>query len=325
MSEWTPIVVKLDKIGKHPNADTLQICTVLGGYTCIFKEGRFKPGDLASFIPVDTIVSDNPEFDYLKDHKRIRASRLRGIFSLGVLAAPPPDAKEGDSVVEFYGLKKHEYDEEKPDHTSDNEAGPKGLVVPYYDLNAVRRYQRLLTEGEEVVITEKLDGCNAAFLHDGERLWVKSRSHFKKEDVNNLWWKAAYNYELSAKLAKHPNKVFFCELYGQVGGFPYDCQVIKNQRQPKLRFFDICDAKTQVFADWSDMQETVQALGLEVVPLLFVGPWNKELWNLADGKSTIGDHIREGFVVRPVKERVDTHAGRVILKIKGETYMIKKK
>jgi len=327
MSEWQPTVVRLDKIERHPQADTLEMATVLGGYTCIFKEGRFKEGDLASFIPVDTVVSDNPEFDYLQNHKRIRASRIRGIFSLGVLAAPPPDAQEGDSVIEYYGLKKFEYEEEIPDRLGGNEAPPNGLTVPYYDLKGLRQLQFLLNEGEEVVISEKIEGCNFAVLHDGNRLWVKSRNHFKREDINNLWWKAAYRYKLADKLAKYPNKAFFCELYGQVGGFPYDCVVEKNIRHPKIRFFDVCDAKTLVFADWAEMSDMVQSLELETAPVLYQGQWKpgKELWHLAEGQSTIGSHIREGFVVRPVKERVDIRHGRVVSKLKGEGYYLKKK
>jgi hypothetical protein len=46
VSDWKPQVVKLDNIERHPSADTLEMCTVLGGYTVIFKEGQYKNGDL---------------------------------------------------------------------------------------------------------------------------------------------------------------------------------------------------------------------------------------------------------------------------------------
>lgn len=324
MSEWCPQVVRLENIEKHPGADTLQMATVLGGYTVIFKEGQFKEGDLVSYIPSDTIVSDNPEFDWLGDKKRIKPIRLRGVFSLGILAAPPPGANENDSVVEYYGLEKYEYDEEKPDAFTDNEA-PPNIVVPKYDLDALRRYKWLLEDGEEVVITEKIDGCNAAFYHDGERLWVKSRQYFKKYDPNNQWWEAAIRYDLADKLKQYPGKVFFAELYGHVKGFHYDCEVVKNQRKNKIRFFDILDPKTQTFADWPDLAKIISDLGLETAPVLYTGPWSDAQYAHADGKSSIGDHIREGFTVRPVKERIHYHQGRVILKHKGETYLLQKK
>lgn len=324
MSEWNPIVVKLDVIEKHPQADTLEMSTILGGYVVVFKESRFKEGDLAAYIPSDTICSDNPEFDWLGDKKRIKPVKIRGIFSLGILASPPPNSQEGSSVVDFYGLKKYEYDEEAPDKFSDNEA-PPNVIVPYYDLDALRRYQYLLDDGEDVVISEKIEGANALFFHDGNRLWVKSRNWFKKQDPSNIWWDAAIRYDLVNKLNRYPNKMFFAELYGNVKGFSYDCELKNNKLQTKLRFFDMYDCQNMLFANWSALEEAIKDLELETAPVIFKGEWSKDLMYLAEGKSLIGENIREGFVVRPSFEKIHPHQGRVILKHKGETYLLKKK
>ncbi len=327
MSEWHPQVVKLEKIEKHPDAETLEMSTVLGGYVIIFKQGQYKEGDLISYIPVDTVCSDHPAFDWLGTKKRIKAIRLRGVFSLGITAPAPEGFKEGDSIVEHFGLKKYVYEEEVPDQVNtDNEYAPIGWTVPYYDLEALRKYSRLLNDNEEVVITEKLEGCNAAFCHDGERLWVKSRNFFKKEDHLNQWWAAAERLDLKNKLGQHPGLVFFGELYGNVKGFKYDCPVVQNRVVPKIRFFDIWDTKSMTFLNYDDLVQIVSLLGLELAPVLYRGPWTgKDLWVHAEGKSSIGENIREGFVVRPALERVDPRYGRVILKHKGEEYMLKKK
>lgn len=336
MSEWHPAVVKLEKIERHPNADSLEMSTVLGGYTVIFKEGRFKEGDLAAYIPVDTICSDHSEFEWLGDKKRIKAIRLRGIFSLGILAAAPDGMVEGDPVVDFYNLKKHVYEEEVPDQVNtDNEGAPSGWTIPHYDLEGLRKYSGLLVPDEEVVISEKLEGCNAGFAHDGERLWVKSRNYYKKEDDLNQWWAAAKRLDLATKLAQFPGKAFFAELYGNVKGFKYDCPVVNGRVEPKLRFFDVYDTKTMKYHTWDEMVEMVTSVGLEHAPVLYRGPWVKStetnrsvfnpLWAHADGQSVLGSNIREGFVVRPVTERYDLRHGRVILKLKGEEYMLKKK
>lgn len=328
MSEWHPQIVKLEKIGRHPDADTLEISTVLGGYTVIFKEGQYKEGDLVAYVPVDTICSDHPAFDWLGAKKRIKAARLRGIFSLGILVPAPEGMQEGDSIVEHFGLKKYVYEEEVPDQVNtDNEHSPSGWTIPHYDLEGLRKYNRLLQENEEVVLSEKLEGCNAAFCHDGERLWVKSRNFFKKEDALNLWWDAAYRFDLKTKLAQHPGLAFFGELYGQVKGFKYDCPIVNNRVQTKIRFFDIFDTKAMKFLNWDDMVKVVTELGLETAPVLYRGPWlaGNALWTHAEGQSVLGSNIREGFVVRPVTERVDARYGRVILKLKGEEYMLKKK
>lgn len=339
MSEWFPQVVKLEKIERHPNADTLEISTVLGGYVVIFKEGRFKEGDLAAYIPVDTVCSDHSEFDWLGDKKRIKAVRLRGIFSLGILAECPSGMVEGDPVVDYYGLKKYVYEEEMPDlpgrHNGSHESLPKGWSIPYYDLDSLRKYSGFFKEDEEVVITEKLEGCNAAYCYDGEKLWVKSRNYYLKEDECNLYWEAAKRYDLVSKLSQYPDKVFFAELYGQVKGFRYDCSVIQNKLQPKLKFFDIWDTKAMKFLDWDDAQSIITEAGLETVPVLYRGPWtkgketnrsiNNPLWAYAEGQSVLGGNVREGFVIRPIKERYDLKHGRVCLKLKGEEYLLKKK
>ena len=327
MSEWNPQVVKLDKIERHPNADSLVISTVLGGYTVIFKEGQYKEGDLVSYIPVDSICPETPEFEWLGPKKRIKAIRLRGIFSLGITAAAPAGMVEGDSIVDHFALKKYVYEEEVADQVNtDNEFSPTGWMLPHYDLEALRKYSRLLRDNEEVVLSEKLEGCNAAFCHDGERLWVKSRNFFKKEDPLNQWWNAAERLDLKTKLAKYPGFAFFGELYGNVKGFKYDCPVVQNRVTTKVRFFDIWDTKGFKFLDWDEMTAIVTELELEHAPVLYRGPWTgQDLWAHAEGKSVLGENIREGFVVRPVVERTDPRYGRIILKHKGEEYMLKKK
>lgn len=328
MSEWQAVVVKLEKIERHPQADTLEICNVLGDYTVIFKEGRFKEGDLAGYIPVDTICSDNPEFDWLGSKKRIKPMKLRGVFSLGILAAAPEGMKEGDSIVEHYGLTKHVYEEEVPDQVNtDNEHAPSGWVIPHYDLDALRKLGKSIADGEEVIITEKLEGCNSSFCHDGEKLWVKSRNWFKKEDPLNQWWDAAYRLNLKEKLAKYPHLNFFGELYGQVKGFKYDCPVVNNKIEPKVRFFDAFNVKTMEWLDFYEMCKIAVELELETVPILYHGPWKsgKEFWHFAEGQSELGSNIKEGIVVRTAKEQKDYMGRRKVLKLKSEEYSLKKK
>lgn len=36
------------------------------------------------------------------------------------------------------------------------------------------------------------------------------------------------------------------------------------------------------------------------------------------------DHVREGFVVKPIRERQDPRLGRVFLKMAGEGYLLRK-
>ena len=65
MSEWLPSCVRIEKAEKHPDADNLDIATVLGDYPVICKRGEYKVGDLAGYIPVDTVVPDIEQWHFL--------------------------------------------------------------------------------------------------------------------------------------------------------------------------------------------------------------------------------------------------------------------
>jgi tRNA-binding EMAP/Myf-like protein len=114
MSEFRVEVVRLGPIEKHPNADTLGITQVHGGYPVIVKLGDFQEGDLATYIPVDAIVDgDLMEFAFLgagKKH-RIKAKKIRGVFSMGLLvraglASACGKKYEGEDVQEIYSVEK---------------------------------------------------------------------------------------------------------------------------------------------------------------------------------------------------------------------------
>lgn len=42
MSEFHVEVCLIENLEKHPNADTLDLATVRGGYTCCVKSGQFQ-------------------------------------------------------------------------------------------------------------------------------------------------------------------------------------------------------------------------------------------------------------------------------------------
>jgi len=60
------------------------------------------------------------------------------------------------------------------------------------------------------------------------------------------------------------------------------------------------------------------------VPVLYRGSYDPvKLKELSNGPSTMpgADHIREGVVIKPVKERYDIKLGRVQLKIVSDDYL----
>jgi ATP-dependent RNA circularization protein (DNA/RNA ligase family) len=136
-----------------------------------------------------------------------------------------------------------------------------------------------------------------------------------------MWWKAAAQYDLENKLQKYPDHIFYGELYGNVGGFRYGFK----DNNIALAFFDIM--YKGVWLDVPEVKSILEELDLPMVPVLYQGQWKEEFISMSDGQTTIpnANHIREGIVVKPIKERVDPSIGRVILKIVGMDYLEGKK
>jgi RNA ligase (TIGR02306 family) len=371
MSDWSPQVVRIEKVEKHPDADALDIVTVLGDYPVISKRDEYVVGDVACYIPIDSIVPDVAEYYFLcpkayekyedangqiqqrqlgpkyeigsvpEKYRVIKAKKIRGIYSQGMLVHVPtsyewlgPAELVGNSVVELLQLKKWEEQEEdnipnaKKTRGGNQASPPKGWSIPYYDVEGLRKYVTCLLPDEEIVLTEKVHGSNAAFCHDGEQLWVKSRNFYKKMDEDDPWWDIAIRYDLTNKLAKFPNKVFFGEMYGSVKGFRYDCDIIDGAMYNKIRFFDVWDVKSGRYLDYDQFVIMVIDAGLALMPELFRGVWQGKdiMYPYAEGKTMLGGkHIREGFVLRTVKERFEPKLNsRMQVKLVGEGYNLQK-
>jgi RNA ligase (TIGR02306 family) len=381
VSNWNPCIVRIEKIEPHPNADRLEIAYVEGSPVVVAK-GGYSVGDLAGYIPIDTVVPDNRQFEFLIPPKQIqkqdktgkcytevigkkfevgsvpeqfriiKAKKVRGVYSQGLLirgrqvfllCSPPihavnfsigPSFKEGQSIVEFFNLTKWiepDDDESKFTSTGNGNSEKSPYKVPYYDIENAKKFISCLGEAEEIVLEEKIHGCNAAFMHDEVRLWTKSRNLFKYRDPDCLWWDVAIRYNLEGKLAKYPFLTFFGEIYGQVKKFPYD--TVKNENGnyvPQIRFFDIYDTRAQRYLDWDQRNEVFDDLNLPMVPLISISWFYADNWknlqNFAEGKSSLGGSpCKEGFVLRTRKERFEPKLqSRMMLKYVSQQYNLSK-
>ncbi len=325
MSEFNVRVIKIGPTEKHPNADTLSITYVDGdkslGYPVIFRTGDFVEGQLAVYVPIDSIVPDLPEWSFLGGHRRIKARKLRGVFSMGLLTASKPEWTESQNVQQELGIEKWEPETSNLNIlNTENEVDP-GFLPVYTDIEGLRKHKTVLVSGEEVIVTEKLHGANSRVLFKNNQLWVGSHKNIKRFDERNLWWKLAAEYGLQEKLATIPDIALYGEAYGQVQDLKYGITA-----GVKLAIFDAMNVETRRYFDYDDFKALATKLGLPTVPELYRGPWTQDLLSLAEGKTTIpnADHVREGFVVRPITERWDHKCARVILKMIGEGYLLRK-
>ena len=222
----------------HPNADLLSIIPVFG-YTYVGRTQDWTGVTKGAYIPPDSIVdATRPEFMFLIDQAkgdgkvRIKAKKLRGVVSFGLMVPVPDDTELGEDWAERLGVEHYEpplaveRDKTKGPFGSD-EAPTPPVYAPKYDLDNFRRYSTLFEAGEPVVVTEKLDGANARYtcidgvMHCGSRTrWIREfvdYSHLtvdfliaggcepeKAEQVfanlttrpqkRNIWWQALQNY-----------------------------------------------------------------------------------------------------------------------------------
>lgn len=348
MSDFFPQVVRIQKKEIHPSADTLSIYTVLNEYPVVDKTDKYQVGDLVAYICADAIVPDNeywhwlakplkrgkdgtvligpPPVGQVKESNRIiKAKKIRNVYSEGLIVEAPPGFQEGDSVVEYFNLTKRIYEEELPD-TFDvgNEVAPKSFTLSKYDLDGMAKYGYIFGEGEDVLISEKIEGENCTFIYTEDRLWTRSRNWFKKEDLESRWWELPNRLNLSDKLKNFPDLAVWGELYGGVKHFKYDCPVIDNTIQRKFRVFDIWDIKKKRFLEWDNVELITRQLDLETVPILYQGHFKNDatLHEMAEGISTIGTCVREGIVIRSIPEAWHERLGRKILKLKGRGYKL---
>jgi len=321
MTEFVVEVVKIGAIEKHPNADTLSV-TKIGEYPIIIRSTDFKEGDLAIYVPVDAVVPlEHPPFSFLKK-PRIKAMKLRGVFSMGLLLPISEGMIEGQNVAETLGIKKYEepLEEEKLSTGGDCEHCP--FEFPRFtDIESYRRYPTILIDGEDVVLTEKVHGTNSRFVYTQNRLWVGSHNQIKKRELNSIWWKTAERYELEKKLANAPDIVLFGEIFGWVQSLRYG----HERGAASLLFFDALDLRQMRYLDHDDFLAVLRRVELQPVPEFYRGPYNKDLLKLAEGNSIIAgaSNVREGIVIKPTIRRYDDRVGRVIIKHIGEGYLLK--
>jgi len=157
VAEHTCDVVAI-KLRSHPNANSLSLVDV-GDFQCAVRTADWRDGDLAVYIPPDSVVPETKTFAFLKGHYRIKVKKLRGEWSMGLLVPAPGGAKIGDDCMEALGVT--HYEPQVHGHFStggDNVVAPKGFF-PTYDVLNFRKYARLFKDGEEVIVTEKIHGC----------------------------------------------------------------------------------------------------------------------------------------------------------------------
>lgn len=310
MSTLKVETVKIDDIISHPNADKLQIAVVKGWNIIVGKE-QFKAGDLAVFIPEDSVITEELEAKVfganskikLTNH-RIRIIKIRGCVSQGLLVSYDllginKAIPEGVDFTERLGVKKYEPPLEHSPQFKGNQVKKRlqnPLFHKYTDIENFKNHNKLFQPEDEVFITEKIHGsCFSAgylpfaaltfwdkikkFLRLTPEYEFVVRSHNVQlsfdSDIRNIYIEIFQKYKLDKVLKK--GEIISGEVYGSgvQKGYTYGCE--NDER--KLAIFDIKqDGKYLDYIDFvkrtSSILESMVVNGTELchyVPTLFRG------------------------------------------------------
>lgn len=355
MSDTPVEVTKVVTIQPHPNADRLEIATVMGTQF-VTQKGGLNEGDLVIYFPPDVLIPEKVAEklgvrDYLKHavypgdiqktQCRIGAIRLRGVASFGF--GLPLD---NEAVSEEIGTRKCEigddatalfqavkYQPPERFQRGDTQRQP-GAFHTYTAIQHYYRYKRVLPEGTPVRITEKLHGTNSRVgLVRDDGLQFMCGSHYRRvggdieKNRRSFYWEPltddmAEMLEFIAIGGQH-DVIVFGEIYGcRVQKMDYGCKAVRG-----YRVYDISiDGEYQ---DWADVKAYCDLYDILTVPLLYEGPFSHKLVEeLVDGSTTMAepDDIlckfkgREGIVITPLVEMVSYRGYRVILKAVSADY-----
>jgi RNA ligase (TIGR02306 family) len=316
------LIVSVEKIGSvvpHPDADNLDLI-VVKQVICVTQKNTYKEGDLAVFIPHDSILPE--ELAASKGLPRhIKARKIRGIVSQGLtlpMTILPGPANEGDDVTSMLGITKYE----PPMPTRMN-----GVVLPadprfpkYTDIEHLQNFKDLIKLGDEVIVTEKIHGTNFRVANVDGTIFVGSHNNNLERDPGNLYWRTVLELGLD-KILK-PGQQLFGEIYGKsIQSLRYGLE------KPKAIFFDL--KENGRYIGYYELYDFCEAHSLEIVPLLYVGPWLQDLEIIAQGPSILAArnnaaHEREGCVIKHEMEMLDPVIGRVILKILNPAFLANK-
>ncbi len=196
------LAFRFPKPEKLENADLLGFVKIPDSdYVCVvnLKDWENKVGSMVAWIPPENTVNTMlPQFQFLSKeakydenscspgtYARIKAKKIRGQISYGLITDAPANCIEGEDVAEKLSIKHYQPEnrQDKKDMfpAGDIAAAPE-ITVPYYDVDSFLKYgKRVFIDGEPVVVLEKCEGENSCFVYHNGEFHCKSRNNWKRE------------------------------------------------------------------------------------------------------------------------------------------------
>lgn len=198
--------------------------------------------------------------------------------------------------------------------------GAKGQVFKWSEENKNNVYMRAFESLTERLKTHIIGSFNGVqeFADEAESVW----SPLDRLDAV-LLYETVEDSPRWDRLTTHMPMFLFGEVYGKgVQDLGYDSD------EPQFRAFDLWLGTPEDggFVDAEIKYEIFEAANIPRVPVLYKGPYNKEIMlSLTDGETTLGGgHVREGVVITPLTESKVHRFGRKVLKNVSGNYLTRK-
>ena len=304
----------------------------------IVDDNEYKPGDVAVFVPADFEVPGDLVGGSPGERVRVRPRQVDGRWSDGILIHerhlredPDWEAVEvGDDVHGFAGIRRYDPEANHP-RVGGETVNPEGIALyaPRYYVSPV--VPHAFEDGEPVVITEKIHGCNSRYAWIDDRLWVGSKRQWKvpltvnaNDTVNQPSSGTLFHDAVTPALVQlcrtYPHLVFYGEVYGKgVQDLDYGCS------KPTLRLFDAFNASTRRYLDAVDFRRVVPRV-MRVPEVGSFWPGYGSLRSMVDGMYSVlrSTQMAEGVVVKPPRERYISGA-RCVYKMVSRRYLERSK
>ena len=343
----------------HPNADRLELARV-GLYNIVVAKGEWKTGDKVFYIPEYSILPE-PLIKTLglegklsgSKQNRVKPVSLRGQLSQGVVA---PLSLLSEEIINNKGtdgnfaeeLEVTKWEPVVPTSLAGiTKSAPE--LIRWIEIENLKKFPDLFTDGEPVVITEKIHGTCSCYtflkpLTDNE-LIVTSKGLGKSnlgllDDEKNLYWKMSKKYDLhnlsyivaSNLGTDNINKV---AIFGETFGAVQDLKYGYTDGGHGFVVFDIFvnynntdGTSVHRWLNPEEVETFAKKAGIPIPPVLYKGPFSVEkVIELSIGKEQVSGkevHIREGVVIRP-EVRSNLEMGETkIAKFVSDAYLTRK-
>lgn len=269
-------IVTIKELAEIKNADRILLATMNeNGWQCVVSKDKFKVGDRAAYIAIDSILPDKEWTKFYKSKSsRIKSLKLKNCWSQGVLESLSvlelPDLPVNTDVTEILGITKWEA-------PVPQQLDAKGNLRFGLFKTDETNFQSLdsIPYGEEVIVSAKKDGQSGSYfckvLFDNIEVGITSRSLELKPECPNNFTAINNKYNILEKLREYcvRNKKSLC-IRGEVYGVGIQSFKINPDCKVSLNFaaFNVLNMDTLQYEPFDFCLELCKELGIPTVEVL---------------------------------------------------------